>query len=657
MQTIITLDGESSRDLDDAFSIEKHNAGWRLSIYIAAPAYLLPYNAPAVKLAEERLLTVYAGKEGIKRPLIDDETINDTCTLLPGEAKPAVRLTILISDDGKAVAERPVFEPSVTSREKMSYISFGEALNDKDNAHHNIATLATDCARRLFYNRTLSGDTLSFINEEAGTYTDEEGRVRTVSLREIHGQIVVQEFMILNNHLMTLWAEANKLPVLYRNHEPIDISDMKDSHPEIYEAYKSMDIEKINNMKNHLFQPAKFSTVNKGHFGLGLNAYGTFSSPLRRYPDLHNQYVVLGKLLGRPVPTLSEARCEAINKTLLSIKSERSEASKASAGYSAMKVLSTTGKVTANQFSQIIKRHPSTSAKIRACYHLVENAELHASSATWGTLITHPFPVNKVLRGKLMNAYDGVSLSRGIWDFIHLTMGIKPEDNSYGVYCEDKVRFLLATSLGETPQQYKPNASAQDNKKSQRRSVDEQEAERRKILNDNTEDNMFAGYVPGTNYKGAVLEHLQKLKLTAPGVKMINKGKPHLPVWVASFEQTSPSEWPSDLSATDTAKKAAEAKLFFLLQKHLPDIPAPVATPIAPQVNTGAAGKDFKSAVNLYCQQNKLPFPTFNTRPDGAGFTCDVSLTVNGVEMAGAGSGARKKAAEQAACEELFTQL
>ncbi len=165
MQTIITLDGESSRDLDDAFSIEKHNAGWRLSIYIAAPAYLLPYNAPAVKLAEERLLTVYAGKEGIKRPLIDDETINDTCTLLPGEAKPAVRLTILISDDGKAVAERPVFEPSVTSREKMSYISFGEALNDKDNAHHNIATLATDCARRLFYNRTLSVDTLSFINE------------------------------------------------------------------------------------------------------------------------------------------------------------------------------------------------------------------------------------------------------------------------------------------------------------------------------------------------------------------------------------------------------------------------------------------------------------------------------------------------------------
>ena len=85
-----------------------------------------PKSVTTTKLVKFLKKANAAYREG--SPLIDDETINDTCTLLPGEAKPAVRLTILISDDGKAVAERPVFEPSVTSREKMSYISISQFL-------------------------------------------------------------------------------------------------------------------------------------------------------------------------------------------------------------------------------------------------------------------------------------------------------------------------------------------------------------------------------------------------------------------------------------------------------------------------------------------------------------------------------------------------
>ena len=182
---------------------------------------------------------------------------------------------------------------------------------------------STACARSLFYKRVDTHGGLAFIDEETGSFTDEEGNVKVVSLREIHAQIVVQEFMIMSNVALTQWAIDNKLPIIYRNHEPLDVESFKESQPEMYKTYQALDYDALSKMKRSFFKPAMFGMTNKGHAGLGVPAYGTFSSPLRRFPDLFNSYVVLGFLQGNEIPTFNDVRCEKINQTIATMKKSR----------------------------------------------------------------------------------------------------------------------------------------------------------------------------------------------------------------------------------------------------------------------------------------------------------------------------------------------
>lgn len=637
MHLMLTVDGSSSTDLDDGFFIQPTDqGGWLLTIYIAAPASQMPFNSDVVKQAETRAATQYAGKS-IVEPMISDDEINKTCSLLPGVARPVIALTISISDTGEALRQDLTFQHQAQSVGKLDYISFGEALHDPNNPHHEQAKWATDCARKLFYTRICGDNSLGILDENTGTYTDEEGHTRTVSLREIHGQIVVQEFMILNNRIMAEWASEQALPIIYRNHTPYCIDSLKDSHPEMHKALIQMDIEVVNKLKSQLLQPAAFSMCNEGHIGLGLDVYSTFSSPLRRFPDLYNQYVVLSVLNGSACPVFTEARCEAINNHLNELQSSRKSLMKEYAGFSAMKALRTNGRLTPNQFSQVIKRHPLLHEKEKACRYFLTDVSLHANVQTWSSLIMHPLPLPRGMAKKMMAIFDKNMVGQSVWHHLHTVLGFQANEQ-LSEYNEECFRALTMQSLGL-------NAKHETNS-----SPDGETAAVASTPIPQENANSTTDYERGTNYKGAVLERCQRLGQHLPDVKVTNIGASHLPVWVASLSPALPGS-PDTITCRDTSKKGAESRVYHQVLSFLPEIKMETAP-------DGLANDNPKSYLNQYCQQHKLQIPVYNTQQGGNDFDCTVSVVVGSNQaLSGKGVGKNKKSAEQAAAADVIKKL
>lgn len=644
MHTMLTLDSADSVDLDDGFHIaEAPNNGWLLSIFIAAPAAHLSYNSPLTKKAEERVLTQYRGST-IKQAMIDDEKLNDSCALLPGTGKSAVKLSIEINEEGEAVSHDPEFITRVLNVGKLNYVDFDEIQKDPTHVHHEQIALASACARRLFYSRTHGQDSLSFVDEENGIFTDEEGNIKNVSLREIHGQITIQEFMILSNTLFTQWAKSKNLPIIYRNHEPMNLQEFKKSNAKLYNEFKCLDKSSFKAITKNLLKQARYSIQNRGHCGLGLSAYATFSSPLRRYPDLHNQFVTLNALNGIQGPAISKDACEGLNARIAAIKKNDHEGAKKMAGVAAMRSFEQSGELSPNQFYQVIKRHTSRDAKIKACEHFVSNRKLHSSFQVWKGLISFPFAPPVALSASMMEIFDNSLMGENLWR--NLQTQIPTVFIEHGIiesYHHERFRALVMSALS-----IKTDAVQTPIKKSAKNDAATQEDNA--MQNNNTEFNK------AMNYKGAVLELCLSKNITLPAVEFINKGLSHAPVWHATM-QLALTSLPATIEAKDTSKKTAEANIFYqiltILQKETNE-----ESPATSSVTKIAETDNAKSILNQYCQQHKLAMPVFKTTPSGSGFSCLVYVPGDNHDFPrGQGYAPRKKDAEKNACDDLLNNF
>ena len=317
---IITIDGETAKDLDDAVSIERLENGNRLlGVHIADVSHYVREGTLIDKEALKRGTSVYLLDRVI--PMLPPELSNGICSLNEGVTRLTLSCFMEFDDDARVVSSR-VERTAIRSLHRMTYTAVNAILDGDPDLIKEYADIVhelrdmDDLARGLRKIREDRGG-IDFEETEPEITLDEKGVPTSIEIRERgEGERLIEDFMIKANECV---AEMFRdLPFLYRIHERpswekteilgkflanfgINIKDQLQPSDvrEVLERVKGTKIDNIvSEMVLRSMQKARYSTENAGHFGLASRAYSHFTSPIRRYPDLQIHRIINEKLLG-----------------------------------------------------------------------------------------------------------------------------------------------------------------------------------------------------------------------------------------------------------------------------------------------------------------------------------------------------------------------
>ena len=322
---VFTIDPADAKDHDDALSVTPLAPDrWEVGIHIADVSRYVEPGGPVDLEALERGTSVYLVDRVI--PMLPHALSSDACSLVPGDDRAAVSVFATLDAEGRVGRAR--FERSwLRSRHKLAYEEVQEVLDGERSLSSDldaaIRTLA-ELARRQRRRREARGS-LDFDLPEARVVLAASGEpvdIQRVARLESHR--LIEDFMLLANEIVATEAVRRRLPVLFRVHEPPAVQKLASlreflkslGHTLPQRAVKPRDLGKVlervrgrpeENLLNTVvlrsMQRARYAAENLGHFGLALEHYCHFTSPIRRYPDLVTQRVVVRALVdGGPVP-------------------------------------------------------------------------------------------------------------------------------------------------------------------------------------------------------------------------------------------------------------------------------------------------------------------------------------------------------------------
>ncbi|MDD5244815.1 MAG: ribonuclease R [Syntrophorhabdaceae bacterium] len=305
----VTIDGEYAKDFDDAVCIDKIKGGYTLYVSIADVSHYVRPSSDIDREAYERGTSVYF--PGKVLPMIPKALSNILCSLNPDEDRLAVTAAMHFSKDGSLV--KSTFQKSIIrSIRRLTYNQVEEALNGNTKTQAQLADIMPDLehmkelASALREKRTQRG-TLDFDLPEPEVILDIEGGIKNIlRSQRLFSHQIIEEFMIAANEAVASYLFRKKLPAIYRIHEPPDKEKLRDFEKLLYTLpvnrqckdrrfFLSQILENVHGTDYEFFinrvllrsmKQAKYSPVNKGHFGLASDCYLHFTSPIRRYPDL-----------------------------------------------------------------------------------------------------------------------------------------------------------------------------------------------------------------------------------------------------------------------------------------------------------------------------------------------------------------------------------
>ena len=345
---VVTIDGETAKDFDDAVHLEGlENGRFRLGVHIADVAHYVARDSALDREALRRGTSVYFPDRAI--PMLPEELSNGICSLKPGEDRLTLSVVMEIDDAG-VVRDYRFHEGVIRSRERMTYNAVARILLDRDPSEcARYAALVPqfermrELALRLHGKRQQRGS-IDFDLPEAELTLDESGTLTDIlqSERNIAHRII-EEFMLLANEVTAGHLRGKKLPFLYRIHEAPDPMKVLEFNriamsfgyqlgtptgdsaavPRVRDRARfrgrgsgdrgrdlrelrglnvkvtPRDYQKLVNrilgrpeerilsyLMLRSMKQACYSPRNRGHFGLASECYTHFTSPIRRYPDL-----------------------------------------------------------------------------------------------------------------------------------------------------------------------------------------------------------------------------------------------------------------------------------------------------------------------------------------------------------------------------------
>ena len=309
-QVIFTIDGDDTKDIDDAISIDKlPNGNYKLGVHIADVSYYVKENTPLDSEAYKRGTSVYLANTVI--PMLPHQLSNGICSLNPNVDRLAISCVMEINSKGDIV-DYDIFESVIKSRIQMTYKKVNKILEQNEipdgyEPYADKLRQMQELSHILRENKVRKGY-IDFEIDEAKIITNESGEAVDVVLRERGtGEKLIEDFMIAANETVATHITYMNYPFIYRVHgEPneekinnflnfINILGYRVHRPSKITP-KSMQIllDELKDVKEYSIlsslllrsmQKAIYDKNNIGHFGLASKCYTHFTSPIRRYPD------------------------------------------------------------------------------------------------------------------------------------------------------------------------------------------------------------------------------------------------------------------------------------------------------------------------------------------------------------------------------------
>ncbi|MGK7941204.1 MAG: ribonuclease catalytic domain-containing protein [Crocosphaera sp.] len=349
----LTIDGETSKDLDDALWLEPNQSGAVISVHISDVSAIIQPGSSLEAMALSQVETRYLAS--FNKPMFPHELSEDKLSLL--EDKLRLTVTIRISLDSSAnIKNTSLHLTHLTSIKRFSYSTADATLHDPSSPFFQMLRYCELWAQKLAWKRQDVG--AIGLTSVGGVNLDEEGRI--VSSKLYHSQQIIQEFMILGNTAVASLAEKHRLPLLYRNHTASAIAPKS---KELIETLTTLGLPELVRQKlQSWLNPATYSPAVIGHFALALPAYTHFTSPIRRVADYVNHRIIKAVFIeGKESPYTVEELEEIanhINNKRSEVKEQRDEHFRSQRLNETVNILRDKGKIenlSEQEFSQIVK--------------------------------------------------------------------------------------------------------------------------------------------------------------------------------------------------------------------------------------------------------------------------------------------------------------
>ena len=311
--TVVTIDGEDAKDLDDAVHIERlPNGHYRLGVHIADVSYYVRENTALDKEARERGTSVYLVDRVL--PMLPPSLSNGTCSLNAGVDRLA--LTVLMDIDHRGQVTGYEIIPSVIHvHTRLTYTAVRRILADDDpDLRQTYAELVPHLEKmerlcRILKEKRLRRGAIDFDFPEIKVRLDTDGRpVELVKRVRSIAESIIEEFMLTANETVAEHMHRIDIPSVFRVHEEPDAEKMDKLNlllhnfgqqlPKVHDVHP-MTLQKvlsriagrpeeriISTVMLRSLKQARYEAENRGHFGLAARYYTHFTSPIRRYPDL-----------------------------------------------------------------------------------------------------------------------------------------------------------------------------------------------------------------------------------------------------------------------------------------------------------------------------------------------------------------------------------
>lgn len=345
---IFTIDGDDTKDIDDAISIKKLDDGnYELGVHIADVSHYVRENTALGDAAYERGTSSYLADTVI--PMLPHKLSNGICSLNEGVIRLTMSCVMEIDHKGKVV-DYDIFPSYIKSSKKMTYKKVNDILL-RDIVAPDYVPFVEDLKLMNELHKILRKEKngrgyINFDLDEAKIVQDENGKAIDVVKRvREEGEMLIEDFMIAANETVATHIYNMDLPFIYRVHDvpkPEKVDDFMNLvnilgyklKGNIHELTpKSMqnildqlagkkEFEILSSLLLRSMRKAEYSKDNIGHFGLASRAYTHFTSPIRRFPDL-----VVHRLLKKYLveQDMSMTTIQTLDNSLVEIAQHSSE--------------------------------------------------------------------------------------------------------------------------------------------------------------------------------------------------------------------------------------------------------------------------------------------------------------------------------------------
>lgn len=312
-EVIVTIDGDTAKDFDDAISIKKlPNGNYKLGVHIADVSHYVKEGSTLDKEAFIRGTSVYT--PGYVTPMLPAKLSNGICSLNPNVDRLTLSCIMEINPMGEVV-ECDIEQSVINSHKRMTYAEVNNVLKGEAKADYieyipmlklmlELSTILNDRKEKLGSINFDAGEMIIDVNEMGEP-------INITKYDRGDAEKIIENFMITANETVTNYAKNLQLPFIYRVHEEPDKEKLEEfintagimgfkidiplNRGPITSKQVQMQLEKyrddsnfqiLSNLLLRSMKKAEYSNSNSHHFGLALRDYTHFTSPIRRYPDL-----------------------------------------------------------------------------------------------------------------------------------------------------------------------------------------------------------------------------------------------------------------------------------------------------------------------------------------------------------------------------------